>query len=59
MKQVKADAAAVRIKDRVGKQVVEIDQISAGDHKTGAQPVLAPEDRRDQERSDPVSTVMQ
>ena len=59
VQQVKADAAPIRIEDRIGQQVVEINHVGARNDDACADPMLAPHERRDENRPDPVRAVMQ
>ena len=58
MQQVKADAAALRIKDGFGQQMVEIDQVGRSDNETSLFPIVAPNKRRDQEGYEPMPAVV-
>lgn len=56
---MKSDAASVGIKDGTGDQMIKVDQIRCGDHKSGFRPMLAPDKRGNKERCDPMPTIME
>ncbi len=59
MERVKADAASLRIENRIGQQVVDIDQIGSGYDQPGTQPLFRPDDRGNGEGDQPMSAIMQ
>ena len=59
VKEMKADRAAIRVKDRISEQMIEVDYVRAGDDQSRNLPIVAPDDRGNQERRDPMSAIMQ
>ncbi len=59
MQQMKTDTATIGIKDGIGQQMVEIDQIGACDNQACQLPALAPQKRGNQERDEPMPAIVQ
>lgn len=59
MQQMKTDAATIGIKDGIGQQMVEIDQIGACDDQACQLPALAPQKRGNQEWDEPMPAIVQ
>lgn len=59
MQQMKPDAATVGIKNRIGQEMVEVDQICAGDNKSCTAPFVTSDNGRKQKRRYPMPAVVQ
>jgi len=59
MKEVVANTAPVWVENRRGEQVVEIDQIGAGDYRTIAKHIAPPNQPRNRKRCEPMPAIVQ
>jgi hypothetical protein len=59
MERMEANTATVRVEDRVGQQMIDVNQHGRQNQQTGPLPLIAPKQPREQKRGQKMAAIVE